>query len=173
VSDAAVLELETRIDAEAEERATAYHEAGHAVMAALCGERVTGVEIRGDDEHWGSVRALRFEPRPRAEIDPTVPTAHLERRILCALAGMVAESIATGRAGWDERSEDLDVAVRLAIRVVGDCERVLPYLETARDHLEDLLCRHWTAVEAVAFGLMARREIPGDELRRLLGRMLP
>lgn len=173
MSDTAVLELEARSDAAAEERATAYHEAGHAVVAALCGERLTAIEIRGDDEHWGSVRALRFESAPRAEVDPRVPTAHLERRILCALAGMVAESIATGRAGWDERSEDLDVAVRLAIRVEGDCERVLSYLETARDHLEDLLCRHWAAVEAVALELMARREVPGDELRRLLGRLLP
>ena len=35
----------------ASQRLTAFHEAGHAVMAELCGRQVTAVEIVGDREH--------------------------------------------------------------------------------------------------------------------------
>ena len=169
MTDALLLELPA-VD---EERATAYHEAGHAVLAALCGERLTGVEIVGDEGCWGSVEALRTEAVPPQGADPAVPTAHLERRLLCVLAGPVAESIVTGRADWDEHSRDLDTAVRLALQVAGDCHGVVPYLEAARDHLEDLLCRHWNAVETLARELLARRHLGGAELRRLLRPLLP
>ncbi len=155
------------------ERATAYHEAGHAVIAVLCGERLTGVEIVGDDHHLGSVDALRLGLEPAAGVDPAVPTAPVERRLLCVLAGPVAESIITGEPAWDEHSGDLDVAVRLALQVTGDCCAVEPYLDAARDHLEDLLCRHWLAVETLAWALLADRRLDGATVRRLLRPLLP
>lgn len=152
---------------------TAFHEAGHAVMAELCGQRVTEVEIVGDDELTGSVRSLRFVEEDPAVVDPHLPTAPAERRLLCTVAGLVAEAMVSGRDGWDSSSEDLDAAVGLALRVVGDCERVLPFLEKVRDHAEDLLRRSWPAVETVAAELVARRRLTGDEVRRLLGPHLP
>lgn len=171
MNEALLLDLE--LPAIDQERATAYHEAGHAVMSALCGERLTGVEIVGDDRRWGSVDALRLEVEPRAGVDPAVPTAHLERRLLCVLAGPVAESIVTGEPAWDEHSRDLDVAVRLALRVAGDCCGVVAYLEAARNHLEDLLCRHWIAVETLAWALLANERLDGPTVRRLLQPLLP
>ena len=149
-------------------RLTAIHEAGHAVMAHLCGQQITEVEIEGDDEHTGSVRSLRFVEERPDEIDPNLPTAPLERRLLCTVAGMVAEAMASGRGGWDEGSEDLDAAVRLAIRVVGDCERVVPFLETARAHAEDLLRSRWPEVERLACELVKNRRLSGEDVRRLL-----
>lgn len=154
-------------------RLTAVHEAGHAVMAELCGQQVTEVEVEGDDRHTGSVRSLRFVEEHPEEVDPHLPTAPLERRLLCTVAGMVAEAMASGRDGWDDGSEDLDAAVRLAIQVVGDCERVIPFLETARAHAEDLLRRHWTAVEILADALVARGRLSGEEVRRLTAGALP
>jgi ATP-dependent Zn protease len=147
---------------------TAYHEAGHAVMAQLCGQQVTEVEIVGDDELSGSVRSLRFVEEDPALVDPNLPTAPVERRLLCTVAGMVAEAMVSGRDGWDDSSEDLDTAVRLALQVVGNCERVMPYLEQVRDHAEDVLRHSWPAVEALASALVAKRRLTGDEVRRLL-----
>ena len=148
---------------------TAHHEAGHAVMAELCGQHVTAVEIVGDADHVGSVRSLRFRPDPLEVVDPSLPTAHLERRLLCLLAGPVAEAMAGGRDDWAERGGDeLDEAVRLALKVVRDCNRVLPYLEEARSHVKTLLEQHWDAVARVAEGLMDCGSLGGDEVRRVL-----
>jgi ATP-dependent Zn protease len=154
-------------------RLAAYHEAGHAVMAQLCGQQVTEVEIVGDDELSGSVRSLRFADERLSRIDSELPTAPVERRLLCTLAGMVAESVAGGGDHWDEGSEDLDAAVRLAMQVVVDCERVVPFLELAREHVEDLLLQHWPAVETLAGRLIDRRRLNGEDVRRLLTDLLP
>lgn len=152
---------------------TAYHEAGHAVMAQLCGQQVTEVEIVGDDELSGSVRSLRFAEEHGSEHDPSIPTAPIERRLLCTAAGMVAEAMVSGHRNWDEGSEDLDTAVRLAMQVVGDCERVLPFLEMVGDHIEDLLRGSWPAVEALAAALLENQRLTGEEVRRLLAPLLP
>jgi ATP-dependent Zn protease len=152
---------------------TAYHEAGHAVMAQLCGQRITEVEIVGDDDHLGTVRSLRFPEDPSPEADPHLPTAPVERRLLCTAAGMVAEAMVSGRRDWDESSEDLDAAVRLAMKVVDDCDRVIPFLELVRDHTEELLRRNWPAVSTLAEALMEHRRLTGEQVRRLLEPLLP
>jgi len=154
-------------------RLTAYHEAGHAVMATLCGQRITEVEIVGDEDHTGSVQSLRFADEHGPNNEPGIPSAPTERRLLCVAAGMVAENLVSGRGQWDESCEDLDTAVHLAMKVVGDCERVIPYLEIVREHTDDLLHRNWRAVEALADVLMERRCVTGEEVRRLLEPLLP
>lgn len=154
-------------------RLTAYHEAGHAVMAQLCGQRITEVEIVGDEDHTGSVQSQRFADEHGSNHDPSIPTAPTERRLLCTAAGMVAENLVSGRGQWDESCEDLDTAVHLAMKVVGDCDRVIPYLEIVLEHTEDLLRRNWTAVEALADSLVERRRMTGEAVRRLLAPLLP
>ena len=154
-------------------RLTAYHEAGHAVMAQLCGRQITEVEIVGDEDLTGSVQSLRFADEDPSEHDPAVPTAPVERRLLCTAAGMVAESMVSGRRDWDEACEDLDLAVGLAMKVVDDCERVIPFLEIVREHTEDLLRRNWGAVEALADALIEHRSLSGEEVRQLLAPLLP
>ena len=152
---------------------TAYHEAGHAVMAHLCGQRITRVEIVGDDEHAGSCSALRPSPVETPAADAAVPTAAIEARILCVCAGLVAEAEVSRSESWDEGRDDLDEAVRLAMKVVGDCERVIPFLEMAREHAADLLRRHWVAVEALAERLVESRVMAGAEVRKMLAAYLP
>jgi len=152
------------------ERLTAYHEAGHAVMASLCGRRVTRLEIVGDDDHTGACHSLTFPPERTRPVDPALPNADLEARILCTCAGIVAESIVSGGQSWDESSEDLDRAVRLSIRLLGDCARVIQYLESVRRHLEHLLCLHWPLVETLALALMERKALNDEEIQEVLQR---
>lgn len=144
---------------------TAYHEAGHAVMAHLCGQIVTTVEIVGDEEHTGSVSCLRFLEEPRWGLNKHMPSAAIEARILCLVAGIAAEIIFTGDSSWREPEDDLDEAVRLALRIVGSCDRVLPFLQEAREHAVDLLRRHWEAVEALAAMLLIHRRLSRDQIR--------
>lgn len=150
-------------------RLTAFHEAGHAVMAELCGQHLTRVEIEGDSEHAGSVESLRFPPDPSENASPA---ASIEARLKCVLAGTVAEGRVSGRDGWDESSEDVELAVRLAMQLVDDCEDVLPLLEDVREVVEDVLDRNWRAVEALAAELLGRRSLSGAEVRKLLAPFL-
>ena len=144
------------------ERLTAFHEAGHAVMAELCGRLLTEVEIVGDREHTGSVQSLAFLPNPDAEAED------IERHLKIVLAGTVAETIISGRQGWDETSEDLDAAVRLGMRLVDDCEDVLPLLQDIGADVKQDLDRHWPAVEMLATELLDRKTLTGSEVRNLL-----
>lgn len=148
--------------------ASAYHEAGHAVMAHLCGQHLTQVEIIGDEEHSGSVSSLRLRDEPEMGEEPGLRTAAVEARILCVCAGIASEQMVTGTLDWDEGSEDVDAAVRLAMRIVGDCERVLVYLEEAREHAEFVLRRHWAAVETLANALLLHRSMTGQQVRAIL-----
>jgi len=148
------------------ERLTAFHEAGHAVMAELCGRLLTEVEIVGDREHTGSVQSLAFPPDPEAEAED------IECHLKIILAGTVAEAMVSGRQGWDETSEDVDAAVRLGMRLVDDCEDVLPLLEDIGVDVERDLQRNWSAVEMLAAELLDRKAMTGSEVRKLLADVL-
>ncbi len=148
---------------------TAYHEAGHAVMAHVDGQRVVGLELHEGGELVGAFHSVvlgRTGSGP-ASLDD------LDRRVRCALAGMVAESRLSGTRTWNERSDDLDLAVRLAVRRVGDCEQVLPYLERARDEVTRVLDSHWPAVAALARRLLLSGRIEGAVARAELERWIP
>lgn len=148
---------------------TAYHEAGHALASELYGQVLTRVEIVGDTERSGSTETLRFPTDPdedgrrRAEIEA------VENQLRCVLAGTVAEAMVTGRDRWDESCGDLDEAVRLAMKLVDDCEDVLPLLEDLRDDLETVLRANWDSIESLAEELMVHKSLSGAEVRRLLG----
>jgi hypothetical protein len=161
-------DLERTRSATEAERLTAYHEASHAVMAQLCGRQVTEVEIVGDREHSGMVHSLAFPPDPADGAARRSENDDVELQLKIILAGTVAEAMVSGRERWDETSEDLDTAVRLAMRLVDDCEDVLPILEDIGADVKRDLNRHWSAVEMLAAELVDRKALTGSEVRNLL-----
>jgi len=161
-------ELENSAQFTEAERLTAFHEAGHAVMAQLCGRLLTEVEIVGDREHTGMVHSLAFPPDPADGVVPESEVEDVELQLKVILAGTVAEAMVSGRHGWDETSGDLDAAVRLGMRLVDDCEDVLPLLEDIGADVKRDLDRHWPAVEMLAAELLDRKALTGSEVRKLL-----
>jgi hypothetical protein len=150
------------------ERLTAYHEAGHALMAHLCGQQITEVEIVGDADHAGSVRSLSFPADPHDEEEAGGEHDAIERRLKCVLAGTVAEAIVSGRRGWDETCEDLDIAVRLAMSLVDDCEDVVPFLDDLGSQIQDDLRAHWDTIEVLVAELLQRKSLTGGDVRRII-----
>lgn len=137
-------------------------------MAQLCGQQITRVEIVGDADHTGSVDSLSFPPDSATD----GRSEAIEGRLKCTLAGMVAEAMVSGREDWDDLSGDLDLAVRLAMQLVDDCEDVLPFLDDIRREIELELSNQWVAVDLLAIELLHRKVLTGSEVRKLLAPLL-
>jgi ATP-dependent Zn protease len=79
-------------------KATAYHEAGHAVVALALGRPVNRVTIEPDQKRAGLCEFRKGTFRPSDD--------WLEREILIALGGVAAEAPHTGNYAWDGAARD-------------------------------------------------------------------
>ncbi|MFK7767024.1 MAG: cell division protein FtsH [Mariniblastus sp.] len=147
--------------------ATAYHEAGHAVMAAIVGRPVQKVTIAPAQMQTGGVRlgAVRFKKgRSKPAKD------WLEDEVLIQLAGMVAESHLTDHYCDQGASSDLR-NVRRLLESRANNERQLEKLERRMlDKTEYLLSdeAHAKAIKMIAHELIEKESISGRAVQHLL-----
>jgi ATP-dependent Zn protease len=144
--------------------ATAWHEAGHAVMAVSLGRPIEKVTISPAQLQTGGSRlgVCKIQKgRSKASND------QLEDEVLILLAGMVAESRFTGRYCTDGAAQDLE-----------NVERLLSMRATSERHLERLTRRmldktehllgekgHAKAVQLIAQELLLHVTISGRAVR--------
>ncbi len=95
--------------------ATAYHEAGHAVVALALGRPVDRVTIVPDPKHAGLCEFRKGSFRPSDD--------WLEREILIALGGVAAEARHTGNYAWDSAARDDRFARSLAVQAPASAGR--------------------------------------------------
>ena len=88
--------------------ATAYHEAGHAVMALVLDRPVQRVSVLPNHQHLGVCVFGKGVIRPSKD--------WLETEILISLAGLAAEAIHTGNYAWAGAGRDLRHVRELAIQ---------------------------------------------------------
>lgn len=149
---------------------TAYHEAGHVLMAIVLGARVSHATIEpdrddGPDRH-GDVRILW----PRSKWSDK---AFAEKLVATALAGPVAEMLYTGEpyhpgfvAEW---AGDWQHAFAAAAAIVGDERRRLTWLEAQVRGIYQLLdARYWPAVAALADELSAHETLEEEQIAEAL-----
>ncbi|MEZ6076755.1 MAG: M50 family metallopeptidase [Pirellulaceae bacterium] len=147
--------------------ATAYHEAGHAVMALLLGRAVHKVTV-APGQILSGVRLGACEMRKgrlRASNDP------LEDEVLILLAGMVAESQCTGEYCRQGASQDLQAVRRLLSHNRAHNERQLERLEQRLIDKTEHLLNEAAALEAIrliAVELLAKTTLSGRAVRHLL-----
>lgn len=151
--------------------ATAYHEAGHAVMAMTLGRPIHKVTISPAQLQTGGSRlgACKIEKgRFKASKD------WLEDEALILFAGMVAESHFTGQYCTQGAAQDLRAAKRLLANRATS-ERQLERLESRLlDKAEHLLGDqgHTKAIELIAQELLQKETISGRAVRHLLEQAL-
>jgi ATP-dependent Zn protease len=143
--------------------ATAYHEAGHAVLALALGRPVQGVSVLPNRDRLGVCEFRKGVYRPSED--------WVEREILIALGGIAAEAIHTGDYAWDEAERDLQYVRGLAEQRAGrrQAERLERRMLAKAEHL---LAKpgHWQAVELIAAELLRCGEISGRSARHLFDR---
>jgi Peptidase family M41 len=167
-------------------RSIAIHEAGHAVMAYLCGRRLGTISVVPHGEILGQLDYRGFTGFPAHALADARARRKLESEIMIALAGVAAEQLR--RSPIDPRSRgnsprgiiragavaDLQRALDLAVTVIADLEEATAFVNwlfvRSRNRLRDRKPAH--ALAAVAAKLPERGALTGRELRALLRRSL-
>ena len=150
-------------DPQPHDPATAYHEAGHAVVALTLDRPVHRVSVLPNRERLGQCEFRKGVVRPSDD--------WLEREILIALAGLAAEARHTGTYGYEEAERDLRYVRRLVLQRTS--ERQAERLERRLlAKVEYLLADdgHWRAVELIAAELLEHGVISGRAARHLFER---
>lgn len=144
--------------------ATAWHEAGHAVMALIVGRPIQKVTISPANLSTGGVRlgACKIQKgRFKATND------WLEDEVLILLSGMVAESQFTDNYCRQGATQDLRATRRLLLNRA-KTERQLERLERRLlDKTEHLLSEpgHAKAIELIATELIEKETVSGRAVR--------
>jgi hypothetical protein len=165
--------------ADMSERATAYHEAGHAVVAQALGRAVKSVTIVGDDEVTG--RCIHPPVgdwfRPNIKVDGRARRL-TDTTIMSSWAGTLAqerEGSSTAEELEAEAANDRDGLVDLALRFTGgNVYETDSYIEWLRRRTVGLLDRFdiWPAIEAVAEALLVERTLSGRRVRQVVSESL-
>lgn len=139
---------------------TAYHEAGHAVVALCLDRPVHRVSVLPNRDRLGQCEFAkgRFKPSEDA----------LEREILIALGGMAAEARFTGTYHMDAADHDLRYVRRLVLERKSE-RAASRYEERMLNKVEAMLGddEAWRAVELIAAELMRHGVISGRAARHL------
>ncbi len=134
---------------------TAFHEAGHAVVALAVGRPLQKITIAPNRERLGLCHLQKGRAKPSKD--------WLEDEILILLAGMAAESQLSGTYNLAGADQDLRMARRLAMMRAGSAkqaERLERKLLAKTEHMLSDESK-WNAVEKIAADLMERETISG------------
>lgn len=142
---------------------TAYHEAGHAVIALCLDRPVHRVSVLPNRERLGQCEFGKGRFKPSED--------WLEREILIALAGLAAEARHTGTYGMSEADHDLRYVRRLVLQRKAE-RAAARYEERMLSKVEAMLADDatWRAVELIAAELLAHGVISGRAARHLFDR---
>lgn len=149
-------------DEDADQQATAYHEAGHSVLGVLLGATVRYATLESEqDGHLGEVEI--HWPTRFAATRSTDP-------LRAILAGPVAEALYRNLA-WQEvargpGSQDLRQALAIASEYGWSNVKAIAWLQAEGDRLREFLDRAdvWAAVSAVADLLLAHDTLEHEEI---------
>ena len=151
----------------------AYHEAGHAVMAYLCGAPLGELSVTHVSEagRWDGCRGWLGPPQRRvADVAGALPGRWLEVEVRCLLAGGVAEARLLGQPNWRWGARDVAAAAQRARWRGG------PRAERTRYLAAQLACTRaqltapdaWRAVRSVAAALQQHGALDSGRARSLI-----
>lgn len=134
---------------------TAYHEAGHAVMALIMGRSVQKVSIIPSQNRLGACTLQKGRSKQVQD--------KLEAEMLILLAGMAAEGRKSGRYNVEGAAQDLRGVEKLALARSGNAKQASKLIHRMLDKTHNLLSDKatWKAVKAIAAELQKHESISG------------
>lgn len=148
----------SRMSGSEQDTHTAYHEAGHAVIALMLGRSVHEVSILPGGKRLGYCEMRKGGRAPKDA---------LEADLLILLAGMAAEAKVSGQYGLGGASQDLQMAEKLALSRAGNARQAQRLLERTLDKVEHLMSdtATWSAIVLIAEELLKSRFLSGRAAR--------
>jgi hypothetical protein len=145
----------------ADNRATAYHEAGHAVIALALGRDVQRVSILPNQLRLGQCQLKKGRAKPAH--DP------IEVEILILLGGVAAEACYTGKYAWAGAQQDMRAVRGMTSQRASGEKQVARLERRLLDKVEHLLADPviWGAAELIAAELLRCTTISGRAARHL------
>lgn len=146
--------------------ATAYHEAGHAVMAIIVGRPIEKVTIVPAKLQTGGGRLGQCKMQ-KGRSKPTKDA--IEDDVLILLAGMVAESHATGHYSQSGAGSDLRMVERILSNRAKNERQLERMIQRTLDKTEHLLADDIAAkaIALIARDVLERETISGRAVRHL------
>lgn len=153
-------------------KATAYHEAGHAVVSVLTRHTVKKATIVSDGETLGEVFNSGWPPSIIADCETGACESKsrrwLFREMIIKHAGMIAEARGTGGMTEDVVEWGGSDSSELADYVLRAFSDPQEKVDQAKQETEKLLDAHWEAVEAIAAALLEHRTLSGKRVRAIV-----
>ena len=149
---------------------TAFHEAGHAVMAMVLRKPWRTVSIEPDEDAYGRTYMAKLGERFRPDVEVNTRTrTTIEREVMTLLAGPEAERIKTGRRNNVGARHDHQSAGLVLGYAASDQDELAAYLEWLRcrtvNHLRQPM--FWARVELLAQRLLDQRRMTRHEATAL------
>lgn len=172
----------------------AYHEAGHAVMALICGQPIRKVSLREMDSPLGTDRYLGSTLLEPFELTPTITINESNRRIMISLAGFAGDGLFSegviGNFGGDDLTKAIQlvenmlknemfrtVVAGLPIPTPGTLDLIENSL--ARQYIDYMMQRcheelepYRPAIQLIAEELYKREELTGDDVHALFNSVI-
>lgn len=155
---------------------TAYHEAGHAVFAALLSVQFKYVTIKPADGSLGHLRHLSPKSKALENIDVQVPLwvrAYIERRVMISLAGgLAAEKFENDAKTATGIEMDYLQAVELASYIAPAIEEAEAYVGwlSVRSRLLLDVPVHWVMVQSVAEALLVHSRLSSRQVKAIMAK---
>ena len=136
---------------------TAFHEAGHAVVAIAVGRNVKQVSIIAGGNKLGVCKMSKGRVKASNDV--------LEAELLILLAGMAAEARISGQYNVGGAAQDLRDAERLATMRAGNPRQTEKTMRRALDKVQNMISKpgNWTAIKTIAKALLESESISGRE----------
>lgn len=154
------------------ERATAVHEAGHAVAHYFLRVPIRHVTIVEDEDNDGHVLALRSLIAPPADESSTRYLRWVEgaeQQITICFSGMLAQIKQDARSLRSFHSHsDRRKAVEIASHIVGDGPVLQKYIDFRYEVARALVELRWPQIVDVADELMQRRTLSWKQLQGVI-----
>jgi hypothetical protein len=142
--------------------ATAFHEAGHAIIAVLLGRPVEKVSVVRNSLRLGVCQMSKRKGAPIQD--------EIETQALIQFAGLISEAKWTGKFNWAGAQQDL-IQIRQLARYRGASEKQVERLQRRwMDKTDYMLSDNqtWSLVEKLALELVGRKTVSGRFVANLV-----
>ncbi len=146
---------------------TAYHEAGHAVVAHFLGVRLKKISIISGRDYVGIVH---HEKVLRGSMPEMASPHRMEILARITLAGHIAQRIHAPRSR-DGAWHDRELVADLALRTNGSEAAANAWIKWLKISVSDMLKSHWSFVDVVTHELVKRNELGRKQIVDLINRV--